>query len=63
MAKPNVKFGRMIIFMVRKQMEEDHMSQAELARRSGVARTRINELLNGNAVGSLEMWQRIWDAL
>lgn len=49
--------------LVRERLVANDWSQNELARATGVSPKHLSQLLNGRAVGSIEVWNRLLTAV
>jgi transcriptional regulator with XRE-family HTH domain len=60
---PGVNLQHLCADLVRGGLSRKHFSQQDLARTVGVSEKHLSEMLSGKAAGSMELWQRLLDAL
>lgn len=61
--EPVSPLQRQLVDAVLRALDEDEWTQVVLAGRAGVTAKHLNALLMGRAQGTLEMWERLADAL
>jgi plasmid maintenance system antidote protein VapI len=62
MAEPR-KVQDILAAELRRQMEEAHVRQRDLALAVGISEKHLSQMLTGRAQGSLVMWDKLFDGL
>ena len=52
-----------LVSMVKRRMEQDGLTQVEVATGLGISQKHLSQMLSGKVNGTIDMWQRLLDYL